>query len=452
MIDYSKNKINKINTILSLILGISFFLLNLGISIFYILSFFFLIYYSFKNTINIDFLQKIFLSFLVYLFCANFFKNPSEINLDFFFENLLLFKFFLLFLFLDVLIKDIKYIKKIITINFFILIFLIFEVYLQRIIGFDLFGYSIHPYNRVTGPYNEELVIGTLILYIGFHSFFYFLMDKKFNSKINEFIFFVLFFNVYFFSIYLTGERMNFLMSLLIIFMMFVFLQKHRKKILFSFLIFISLIYSTFHFNFHVSKKYETLLQIVNLDISKMITENSQKSSNYKAKKDKSNLNVYEDAEDIKKNNSLEIHLSHFIVGIEIWKDYKIFGSGVKSFRKICGDYNNFKLFLKDKSCSTHPHNYLVELLVETGLFGIAFFAVFIFLIFKKNSQSLLFFLKKPENNLFIISFLIISISLIWPLKTSGRLFSNFYGSIFFFNIFTFYILLKSSKIKKKIL
>jgi len=62
MIDYlKKNKINKINIILSLILGTSFFFLNLGISIFYILSFFFLIYYSFKNPINIDFLQKIFL-------------------------------------------------------------------------------------------------------------------------------------------------------------------------------------------------------------------------------------------------------------------------------------------------------------------------------------------------------------------------------------------------------
>jgi len=163
------NKIlsNKINITLSLILGTSFFLLNLGISIFYILSFFFLVYYSFKNPINIDFLQKIFLVFLFYLVFINFFKNFTEINLDFFFENFLLFKFFLLFLFLDIFIKDSEHIKKIIILNFYILIFLIFEVFLQRIIGFDVLGYPIHPYNRATGPYGEELVIGTLIIFIG---------------------------------------------------------------------------------------------------------------------------------------------------------------------------------------------------------------------------------------------------------------------------------------------
>ena len=98
----------KINIFLSLVLGTSFFFLNLGVSIFYILSFIFLIYYSFKNSIQIDFLQKLFLSFLIYLVFVNFFLNPREINLDFFFENFLLFKFFLLFLFLDLFIKDIK--------------------------------------------------------------------------------------------------------------------------------------------------------------------------------------------------------------------------------------------------------------------------------------------------------------------------------------------------------
>ena len=248
---------------------------------------------------------------------------------------------------------------------------------------------------------------------------------------------------------------MNFLISLLIIFMMILILKKYRKIILFSSLIFLSLIYLTFHFNSYVSKKYETLFQILNLNkfsINKLVNENNKKLNNQNNKEDGTKLSKINKLDDAKNYNFFDLHLSHIILGFEIWKDNKIFGSGVKSFRKICGEYNNFNSFLKNRSCTTHPHNYLIELLVETGIVGLVFFFTFVLFIFKKNSQTLLLFLKKPENNLFIISFFIISISLIWPLKTSGRLFSNFYGTIFFFNIFTFYVLLKISKINKKIL
>ncbi len=89
----------KINIFLSLILGTSFFFLNLGVSIFYILSFIFLIYYSFKNSIQIDFLQKLFLSFLIYLVFVNFFLNPKEINLDFFLKIFYYLNFFYFFYF-----------------------------------------------------------------------------------------------------------------------------------------------------------------------------------------------------------------------------------------------------------------------------------------------------------------------------------------------------------------
>ena len=177
--------------------------------------------------------------FLIYVIIANFLINYEIIDLKFFYKNLFYLKFFLLFLILDIIFKNFNLVKKIFFINFIILIFLIFEVYLQRSIGYEILGYSIHPYNRVTGPYGEELVIGTLILYIGFHSFFYFLINKKFKSKTNEFLYFITFFNLYFFSIYLTGERMNFLISLLVITLMIIILYKHRLKLFLSTFIFL---------------------------------------------------------------------------------------------------------------------------------------------------------------------------------------------------------------------
>lgn len=428
----------KLNVILPLILGISFFFLNLGISIFYFLSFFILVHYLFKNSINIDFLQKMFLIFLIYLVFVNFFKNPTEINLDFFLENFLLFKFFLLFLFIDIFIKDNNILKKIFIVNFFILIFLIFEVFLQRIIGFDLLGYSIHPYNRATGPYGEELVIGTLIIFVGFHSFFYFLLNYNFKIKILDFTYFILLFNLYFFSIYLTGERMNFLVSLMIIFIMILILIKQRLKLILSTIILFCLIFLTFFFNLNVSKKYETFEKLFQIKDKIIFSSTSKENA-------KENEPAYS-------NNSmtdyhvLDAHLLHFFVGFEIWKDNKVFGSGVKSFRKICGNYFYIKSFSQDKSCSTHPHNFVVELLSETGLVGLFMFIFFLLFIIKNNLKKLLMIFRNPKNHVFLISFFIIFISLIWPFKTTGRLFSNFYGTIFWFNIFTFYILLKRLK------
>ena len=66
--------------------------------------------------------------------------------------------------------------------------------------------------------------------------------------------------------------------------------------------------------------------------------------------------------------------------------------------------------------------------MAETGLFGIVFFIFIIFFILKNNLNLLFKIFRNPENNILLISFFIIFICLIWPLKTSGRIFSNFYG------------------------
>ena len=438
-----KFTVNNSILFLAFIFSLSFFFLNLGISIFIYLVFF-ITYLCIKNLVSIDQIQKIFLFFLIYVIIANFLINYEIIDLKFFYKNLLYLKFFLLFLILDIIFKNFNLVKKIFFINSIILIFLIFEVYLQRSIGYEILGYSIHPYNRVTGPYGEELVIGTLILYIGFHSFFYFLINKKFKSKTNEFLYFITFFNLYFFSIYLTGERMNFLISLLVITLMIIILYKHRLKLFLSTFMFFILIFLTFHFNLPVSDKYKTFVDLIRLK-DKIIQIDSSKNI---INKKEDNLEIKIEDNEKTYFHVLDAHLLHFSVAKEIWKDNKFFGAGLRSFQRICGNYDYLETFNENKSCSTHPHNFILELLAETGLLGIGIFIFLIIYILKKNSKKLLQIIKRPENNLIIISFFIIFIALIWPLKTSGRLFSNFYGTIFWFNFFTFYILLKRFKLK----
>ena len=65
-------------------------------------------------------------------------------------------------------------------------------------------------------------------------------------------------------------------------------------------------------------------------------------------------------------------HKAHYLTSYEIFKDNKIFGSGIKTFRYLCGDkkYENIKTKYANHRCATHPHNIYLEILSETGIFG----------------------------------------------------------------------------------
>jgi hypothetical protein len=167
----------------------------------------------------------------------------------------------------------------------------------------------------------------------------------------------------------------------------------------------------------------------------------------YKIKKLRNNLNKIISNSEIKTLSRVEIKLknpkeftlkkslplidtgwgAHFLAAINIWKDKPLFGSGLKSFRALCG-FEKYKTISKNDAfrCSTHPHNFYFELLAETGLFGFILLVSFFILILKKIN----FFQK--ENKIF---FSIIFILSIWPLGTSGSLFNNHNAGYFWFII-----------------
>ena len=66
-------------------------------------------------------------------------------------------------------------------------------------------------------------------------------------------------------------------------------------------------------------------------------------------------------------------HESHFITAYKMFKAKPILGHGPNTFRVVCSEslyeYN-------DLSCSTHPHNIYIQILAETGLIGILIFLI----------------------------------------------------------------------------
>ena len=89
------------------------------------------------------------------------------------------------------------------------------------------------------------------------------------------------------------------------------------------------------------------------------------------------------------------------------------------------------------RACSTHPHNYLLELLSEEGIVGGLFFigliSMVVFNIYKRK--------KDDNNNEALLPILLGSLilAIIFPLKPSGSFLSTFNASLLFY-IFGFFI------------
>jgi len=111
------------------------------------------------------------------------------------------------------------------------------------------------------------------------------------------------------------------------------------------------------------------------------------------------------------------------LTALEVWKSNKIFGNGIKSFRFECHKIVNEQ---KRGLCSSHPHNYYMEILVDLGILGLICLTAIglIFLVFIKKNYKIF----KKENNLQNLLLLAAIISLFlegFPLRSSGSFFST---------------------------
>ena len=120
-----------------------------------------------------------------------------------------------------------------------------------------------------------------------------------------------------------------------------------------------------------------------------------------------------------------------------MFKDNKLFGVGPKNFRKLCSeDKYNFKTdFDKSfKGCQTHPHNFYLQLLAETGILSFIIFSIYYFKssisLFKLVYNSVL---KKINNDNLILLYLYLGFFInFFPLVPTGNLFNNWLCVVMF--------------------
>ena len=128
-------------------------------------------------------------------------------------------------------------------------------------------------------------------------------------------------------------------------------------------------------------------------------------------------------------------------------KDKPIFGIGTNLFRYVCDRPE----YVYKRSCTSHPHNYYIQILAEKGIVGLLFLLIFYgYFCYLALKQFYFLILKKTQKLIPFDQFLWIILILVfwWPLIPTMSFYNN-WNNIFLF--ITLALTLKSTGYLKKI-
>ena len=368
-----------------------------------------------KNLFNISLFS--FFLFIILTSLINF-SNFSE-NLNFTINNpehilksFLFLRYFLFYLVLDKLLNDGAFnFKYLFFTSAFVSTFLGIDMIIQNIFGADLFGYKLMHGGRVAGFFGDELIAGGFLQKFSLFCIFLFPFINYEKVKNNKIIYFSLTSIFFLFIIVLSYNRtplILFVLSLLV----FIIMDKSFRKFLILIIGGLTLIFTlSFNFSTKFSGQFKTYLVSINEIYKSVVLNNNE---NISLTRD------YKTGENVRKMlNSAYAEL--YKTSINLWNEKKIIGGGIKSFRINCHKYFE---------CSTHPHNYVLEILVDTGIVGFIF--VFIFSLISLISFLKTYFKKNDLNSsddtkfkiIIIVPFLILLME-VFPIRSSGSFFST---------------------------
>ena len=402
MINYFKNNISKIdNKDLFFFIILSFFPLSLILGNAIINLFIFCSFISFLMNFKEDklyFKNKIILLlffFLVSLSVNIFFSQyPSNS-----YQRVIKIIFIIFFIIEALRIFD-KYhynqIKNIFSIWFIVLSIIVIDCFIELIFGFNITGNKSYMDGRIASFFGKELVVGAFVHGFALYGLSFLISENKKNYILFLSILIILTIS------FLIGERSNFI-KLFICTSLFSFIAikaNYFNKILILFSL-TGIILIFLNFNESLKNRYYDQLGTL---FEKNGIEKFYKNSQYGAHKD---------------------------TALKIFKEYPIFGVGIKNFRYESGKqkYFNKEYTVSDRRQATHPHQIHLEFLSETGLFGYISFLIFILSSVIISTKSYL-----KNKNVFQLSGIIFIFSTLIPLLPSGSFLSTFNSSIFWIN------------------
>lgn len=372
------------------------------------------IYFLISIFVNKDFyiiknrFFKIFLIFYLYIVINSIFISGEFISI----KSTLPYIRFGLFVsaIFYLLLKNQDKIKYLFYSILIIFLTLSFDSIFQKIFGFNFIGLKITNTVRISSFFGDELILGSFImkiLPILIALTFYFNFKRKFLISIG-----IIFISI--FPIVLSAEKTALVLFLIFLFIFFFGLELNLKIKLFLLILSISTI---------------ILMLFVNPKIKNRVIDE-----------------VILNTQGGKYIFSM-VHESHFKTAFNMFLDKPLFGHGPKMFRIECSN----KKYQHDQfSCSTHPHNFYIQLLAETGLIGFMFLTMFYLWLLKQYFKEI-YNLFKTNHLDSTKYFLLSSLLLIFlPISPSGNFFNNWLASNYAFSMGLLYFFI-NFKTKKNI-
>jgi hypothetical protein len=288
--------------------------------------------------------------------------------------------------------------------------------YIQYFTGVNLSGFKISG-NRVSSFFGDELIMGSYLSRLFPLLFALFLIKKKQKYEI---YFIGALFILVDVLIFMSGERSAFFFLNLSTVFIIILIKEYQKFRLVTFIIAI------------------ICIVILSLNSSKL----NQRMFKGPA----------EDMGLVKSSKEAVIfskaHDSLIRTAYNMFKDKPIFGHGPKMFRVKCNDK---KYATGITPCMTHPHNFYIQLLAETGIIGFLFlFGALAYVIYTalRQFKSIIFKQKRPltDYQVCLLAGLVITI---WPLATNGNFFNNWLMVVYSLPVGFYLQSIYSKKIRK---
>ena len=381
-------------------------------------SLFFLIH-VFKNKKFYFFNNKPFIIFFIfYIYCVVVSLFVAEDILLSFESSLFYFRIGVFSCFIWYLIdKD----KSILAYFYYFLVLcfstLVIDGYIQYFTGFNLFGLEISGI-RVSSFFGDELIMGSYLSRLFPLLFALFLIKEK---KRFEIFFIGLLFILVDILIFMSGERSAFFLLNLSTITIIILIKEYQKFRLITFVIAIFFVF--------------------------ILSLNSSKLNERMFKSPAENMGLIESSKD--PVFFTPVYDSHYRTAFNMFKNQPFFGHGTKMFRKIC---KKEEYAVGKSPCSSHPHNFYIQLLAETGIIGFLFLfsaLCYVMVVALKQLKSIILRQKRPLSDYQVCLLAGILIT-VWPLTTNGNFFNNWLMIVYSLPVGFYLHSIYSRKIEKK--